>query len=483
MAKQYGKNSAVDFAPANLMSFGKSFATLNGQPIVKSEAWYDFEALQAFALTDSAYVGQKVFYVDVENNTVTHYSIEIDGSLKELGSATAGDGKSIDLGDGNILSLKNFGKKYYKYVPATEDAEATYELVEDGTFPAGLQPKTRLADDGTIELAWYEPSSTTVEGLSEQMSSLTQTVNTMQTTVSANTAALEKKVDAEEGKGLSTEDYTSEEKEKLGSVSANAKDNVIEGIKVNGVDQKPDGSKKVDITVPTTTSELTNDSDFVTSTVNNLVNYYKSADTYNKTEIDNLISSISTIDILVVESLPTENISHTTIYLVPKSDSETSDVYDEYIYVSSKSSWEMIGNTVIDLSNYLQKTGDASSTTVTFTSSDSRIVPVTGETLAVIIGKVVKYLADLKAVAFSGSYNDLADKPANITAYLADVLLAGNTEVTISIPEGGTLVNVMVKDSEGSIVLTDVEVNAGSVTVSVSEALDFDLSILLTYYK
>jgi hypothetical protein len=57
MAKLYGKNEN-DFAAANLMSFGKSFSRLNGQPLDKSEIWYnDFAALEAYAKTDAAYVG------------------------------------------------------------------------------------------------------------------------------------------------------------------------------------------------------------------------------------------------------------------------------------------------------------------------------------------------------------------------------------------------------------------------------------------
>ena len=86
MAIKYGLNSAVDFAAENLMSFGKSFSRLNGQPLDKSEIWYnDFEELVEYAQTDGAFVGQKVVYIDTANNTVTHYSIEIDGTLKEIG--------------------------------------------------------------------------------------------------------------------------------------------------------------------------------------------------------------------------------------------------------------------------------------------------------------------------------------------------------------------------------------------------------------
>ena len=86
MAKQYGLNAAEDFKAANLMSFGKSFSRLNGQPLDKSEIWYnDLQALRDYVATDAAYVGQKVVYIDTTAGTVSHYSVELDGTLKPLG--------------------------------------------------------------------------------------------------------------------------------------------------------------------------------------------------------------------------------------------------------------------------------------------------------------------------------------------------------------------------------------------------------------
>lgn len=61
---------------------------------------------------------------------------------------------------------------------------------------------------------------------------------------------IDKKVDAVEGKGLSSNDYTSTEKTKLSGIAEGAQVNVIEAIKVNGVAQTIT-SKAVDITVPT----------------------------------------------------------------------------------------------------------------------------------------------------------------------------------------------------------------------------------------
>lgn len=90
----------------------------------------------------------------------------------------------------------------------------------------------------------------------------------------AQQTALDKKVDKVTGKGLSTNDLTSTLKTNYDaaythSISAhapsNAEHNVIVGIQKNGTDISANSStRKVNITVPTKISELTNDSSFVT---------------------------------------------------------------------------------------------------------------------------------------------------------------------------------------------------------------------------
>lgn len=82
-------------------------------------------------------------------------------------------------------------------------------------------------------------------------------------TQSSVTTALNGKVDKVTGKQLSTNDYTTAEKEKLAAIASGAQVNVIETIKVNGTAQTIT-SKAVDITVPTALSDLTNDGNFVT---------------------------------------------------------------------------------------------------------------------------------------------------------------------------------------------------------------------------
>lgn len=62
-------------------------------------------------------------------------------------------------------------------------------------------------------------------------------------------------VQKEAGKGLSTNDYTTTEKEKLAAIAAGAQVNVLEGVQVNGTDLTISG-KKVNIVVPTKISDL-----------------------------------------------------------------------------------------------------------------------------------------------------------------------------------------------------------------------------------
>lgn len=77
-----------------------------------------------------------------------------------------------------------------------------------------------------------------------------------------------------------------------------------------------------------------------------------------------------------------------------------------------------------DLSGYLSKTGDGSDVTASFATAGSRNNISTGEKLSVIFGKIAKWFGDLKAVAFSGSYNDLSNKPT--------IPIVNNGKLTIS---------------------------------------------------
>lgn len=74
---------------------------------------------------------------------------------------------------------------------------------------------------------------------------------------------------------------------------------------------------------------------------------------YTKAEVDQQVSAIPKFAIQVVDTLPTTDISDTTLYLVP-SGTEGPDVYTEYIYVNTQ--WEELGVQTVDLSDYYTKT-------------------------------------------------------------------------------------------------------------------------------
>lgn len=91
----------------------------------------------------------------------------------------------------------------------------------------------------------------TLNGKDNKAGSVAKTVkdavDAAQATLQGN---IDKKVDKVEGKGLSSNDYTSDEKTKLEGIAAGAQVNVIETIKVNGTALVPT-DKAVNISVPT----------------------------------------------------------------------------------------------------------------------------------------------------------------------------------------------------------------------------------------
>lgn len=71
------------------------------------------------------------------------------------------------------------------------------------------------------------------------------------------------------------------------------------------------------------------------------------------------------------------------------------------------------GNVSLSAANIgaVAEDGDASDTTVTFSAAAERANITTGEKLSALFSKIAKWLSDLKPVAFSGSYDDLSNKP------------------------------------------------------------------------
>ena len=145
---------------------------------------------------------------------------------------------------------------------------------------------------------------------------------------------------------------------KVITAALNGKQNVLTagtGVTIDTTDPaNPEISVNVDYTKlinkPIKLSDFTNDQDFIDNTVNNLTNYYLKTETYTQTEVNGLISQLTALSVEIVETLPTENISITTIYLIYVSGTNN---YNQWMYI--KNAWANIGNTSVDLSNYYTK--------------------------------------------------------------------------------------------------------------------------------
>lgn len=145
-----------------------------------------------------------------------------------------------ELGDESIYAVKG------SIVNADIAANAAIAQSKIANLTADLGKKANTADLGTMagKNATDYVAKTEAPGYSDILT------KTSAATTYATIAAVGNKVDKIKGKGLSTNDYTTAEKNKLGGIAAGAQVNVIESIKVNGQAQAID-SKGVNITVPT----------------------------------------------------------------------------------------------------------------------------------------------------------------------------------------------------------------------------------------
>ena len=107
--------------------------------------------------------------------------VEIEAS--EVSNLSA-DEKSVSVLN-EVITLKDFGIKYYKYVPETGSEEtgdfvaAHYEaqLVDElNPWKEGLEPKV-VKENGKLILGWFEPNSSTIEGITDQVLTLQDQVD------------------------------------------------------------------------------------------------------------------------------------------------------------------------------------------------------------------------------------------------------------------------------------------------------------------
>lgn len=174
---------------------------------------------------------------------------------------------SAEVGDAAIDTLKEL----QDYITTHGEAAATLTTkvgtleTTVGKAAEGENPATGLVKSVADNASAIAAEQTRAKGIEGNLQSAINTLNgantvngsvaktvkdavdTVQATLQGN---IDKKVDKVSGKGLSTNDYTNDEKTKLEGIAAGAQVNVIETVKVNGVVLTPT-AKAVDVTVPT----------------------------------------------------------------------------------------------------------------------------------------------------------------------------------------------------------------------------------------
>lgn len=324
---------------SNILDFAVAFNPSTAFPLDARSMFGSLTAAQEAAATaenagssnTKYYIGQQITVY--ENDVVTHYSIEPDKTLKPLGSNVVGDNKTIVLEDGT-LSLKDFGTKYYKYnAPDTKDdgtyenegevsspvkgtyyqiggswfkySGSSFEAAEEG-YPhddayytptmgwvAGLEPKVHSTSDGNYELAWYEPSQTTVEGLQSAIS----TLQSESATLKGRVNVIEPKVSANE-QAIATETSRATAKEAEIEAVANQNKSALEVLNGSGegsvTKTVADEIAKIIANAPESFDTLKEISDWISSHESDAAGM-NSAIQQNATDIDSLEALIGTL--------------------------------------------------------------------------------------------------------------------------------------------------------------------------------------------
>ena len=206
--------------------------------------------------------------------------------------------------------------------------------------------------------------------------------------------------------------------------------------------------KQVIKIVPEYTSQLQNDSGFINNAVGNLLNYYNKSETYTKGQVDDLIAAVHQFEFVVADELPEASADTMyKIYLIPADGADTDNVKDEYVTIEEEGvySWEMIGTTAVDLSDY----------------------PTNEQMAQAIDDSLAAYISSINA-----SVDANVGTPSVDVTYSSGVLtlafhnLKGQTgEQGVPGPAGVTSANVTVDNNTG-IPSVEATLNAGVLTLT-----------------
>lgn len=374
-------------------------------------------------------------------------------AISEMGGLVDADQKSIVADDQNILSLKDFGKVYYRYVAEEKDeegnvtVEAGYvkqEVDADHPWKEGLEPKVVL-DNENLVLGWYEPNSSEFDALKERVEKLEEVAEGLDARVDEVEADVSNLGSALALLGEELGDPATEEAEASGVYAlidqkANSED----------VYTKEEADEKFAVKGATLAE-------------------YGIEDAYTKTEteafVNKAVLDADHLKRIIVDSVddinPNGEKADQFIYMVPVAteEQEVDDKFDEYMVIDGKV--EKVGSWKVDLSEYL--TIESFNTTIEDYYTKSEIT-------------------DLIADITGGE--SAADVKAQLTEYISsnDAVVENIVEKLNTVEEGAE-VNVINEVSPEFKIVTDEENNIDRrlelVSIDVTKISNLD-SLLIT---
>lgn len=229
-----------------------------------------------------------------------------------------------------------------------------------------------------------------------------------------------------------------------------AQANKIESIKVNGTAQSIASDKSVNITVPTKTSQLANDSTFQTSA-------------QVVAAINTAISKSGHASFQKVDAVPKVDAAQENIlYLVMNTTTKHYDIYAKIKGDGDRYTMELLDDTTVDLSGKVDKVAGKGLSTNDYTTAEKT-------KLAGIATGANKYVHPSHTAATSGLYKITVDALGHVTAVTAvtknDITSLGipGTNTTYGLASA-TANGLMSKEHyaklNGMVLATDTEVDA-----------------------
>lgn len=230
---------------------------------------------------------------------------------------------------------------------------------------------------------------------------------------------------------------------------AGAQANKIESIKVNGTAQTIDPDKSVNITVPTKTSQLNNDSTFQTSA-------------QVVAAINTAISKSGHASFQKVDAVPKADAAQENIlYLVMNTTTKHYDIYAKIKGSSDSYTMELLDDTTVDLSGKVDKVAGKGLSTNDYTTAEK-------SKLAGIAEGANKYVHPSYTAKTSGLYKVTVDATGHVSAVAAvtkdDITALGIPGQDTTYPEATTakagLMSAADKSKlDGMTIATDAEVS------------------------